>query len=156
MNEKQVYEIGFHILPTVAEEKLPAEVAILQKAVEAGGGTVIKESFPALRELTYTMQKYIDTKKVSFEKGYFGWIKFESEPALAQELKKVADEHPNMLRYIIVKTIREDTVLTKPAEKIEEKGPKETPAQKGEKEAEEKGAIDEETIDESIDELVIE
>lgn len=153
--QKQVYEIGFHILPTVAEEKLSGEVEVLQKAIQDGQGEIISESFPEMRDLTYSMQKYIDTKKVSFDRAYFGWIKFESEPALAQELKQVADSHPNMLRYLIVKTVKENTLLSKPAEKpVQEK--QEEPTEKSTTEAEEKGDIDEETIDESIDELVIE
>ena len=153
MDSKQVYEISFLILPTVAEEKLGDEVAVLQKAIEAGEGTVISESFPAMRDLEYTMQKYIDTKKTSFDTSYFGWIKFEAEPSMAADLKKDADEHPHVLRYLIVKTVKESTLLTKPAEREERK---ETTGDKGKKEVEKKGDINEETIDETIEELVIE
>jgi|AntRauTorckE6833_2_1112554.scaffolds.fasta_scaffold00608_15 ribosomal protein S6 len=153
MDSKQVYEIAFHILPTVAEEKLADEVSVLQKAIEAGEGTVISEEFPKMRDLEYAIKKYIDTKKTSFDTAYFGWIKFESEPSLAGSLKKVADEHPHVLRYLIIKTVKENTLLTKPAEREERK---ETPKDKGEKEVKEKGDINEETIDESIEELVIE
>ena len=150
MDSKQVYEIGFHILPTVAEEKLGDEVSILRNAIEQGGGAVILEDFPKMRDLAYKMQKYIDTKKVSFTKAYFGWIKFEGESELAQELKKVADEHANILRYLIIKTIRENTLLTKPKERVERE------ELSAEKSAEEKPKMSAEEIDESIDELVIE
>ena len=150
MDSKQVYEIGFHILPTVAEEKLGDEVSVLRNAIEQGGGSVILEDFPKMRDLAYKMQKYIDTKKVSFTKAYFGWIKFEGESELAQELKKVADEHENILRYLIIKTIRENTLLTKPKERVEREEPS------SEKTAEEKPKMSAKEIDESIDELVIE
>ena len=150
MDSKQVYEIGFHILPTVAEEKLGDEVSVLRNAIEPGGGAVILEDFPKMRDLAYKMQKYIDTKKVSFTKAYFGWIKFEGESELAQELKKVADEHANILRYLIIKTIRENTLLTKPKERVERE------ELSAEKSAEEKPKMSAEEIDESIDELVIE
>ena len=149
MDSKQVYEIGFHILPTVAEEKLGDEVSVLRNAIEQGGA-VILEDFPKMRDLAYKMQKYIDTKKVSFTKAYFGWIKFEGESELAQELKKVADEHENILRYLIIKTIRENTLLTKPKERVEREEPS------SEKTAEEKSKMSAKEIDESIDELVIE
>lgn len=151
MDEKQVYEIGFHIVPTVAEEKLGDEVSVIRNAVEQGGGIVISEEFPKMRDLTYVMQKYIDTKKVSYEKAYFGWIKFEGAPELAQEIKKAADEHPQVLRYLLIKTIRENSLLTKPKERVEREEKKDDVS-----ETKEKGKIDEETIDESIEELVIE
>ncbi len=151
MDEKQVYEIGFHIVPTVAEEKLGDEVSVIRNAVEQGGGIVISEEFPKMRDLTYVMQKYIDTKKVSYEKAYFGWIKFEGAPELAQEIKKSADEHPQVLRYLLIKTIRENSLLTKPKERVEREEKKDDVS-----ETKVKGKIDEETIDESIEELVIE
>ena len=138
-------------MPTVAEEKLGDEVSILRNAIEQGGGAVILEDFPKMRDLAYKMQKYIDTKKVSFTKAYFGWIKFEGESELAQELKKVADEHANVLRYLIIKTIRENTLLTKPKERVEREEPS-----TDEKTAVKKPKMSAEEIDESIDELVIE
>ena len=148
MDSKQIYEIGFHILPTVAEEKLGDETSVIRNAIEQGG-TVISEDFPKMRDLAYVMQKYIDTKKVSYNKAYFGWIKFEAEPEVAQSLKKVADEHPNVLRYLIVKTIKENALLTKPKE-IERE------VETSEEKPKEKEEISEKEIDESIEELVIE
>ena len=156
MDTKQVYEIGFHILPTVAEEKLGDEVAVIRGAIEKAGGTIISEEFPKMRDLTYTMKKYIDTKKTSFAKAYFGWIKFELDVEAVAGIKTVADTHPNVLRHIIIKTVRENTLFVKPQADKEE-GEEEAP--KKEKVAPKKEEItkaDEAEIDKSIEELVIE
>tara|TARA_Y100001935_G_C16921072_1_gene320826 strand:- start:18 stop:476 length:459 start_codon:yes stop_codon:yes gene_type:complete len=152
MDTKQVYEIGFHILPTVAEEKLGDEVNIIRNAIEKAEGSVISEEFPKMRELTYTMTKHIDTKKVRFDKAYFGWIKFELDVDAVATIKAMADTHENILRYLIIKTVRENTLIVKPQEDEEEKK-EESPK---EEKKEEKKESSKEEIDKSIDELVIE
>ncbi len=150
MDTKQIYEIGFHILPTVAEEKLGEEVAIIKGAIEKAGGVFISEEFPKMRDLTYVMQKYIDTKKTSFSKAYFGWVKFELDAEAIAEIKTVLDTHANILRYIVVKTVRENTLSTKESEAPSEESESEI------KKEEKKEEISEKEIDKSIDELVIE
>jgi len=150
MDSKQVYEIGFHILPTVAEEKLGDEVSIIRNAIEQKG-SVISEDFPKMRELAYVMSKHLDTKNVSYDKAYFGWIKLETDSEAISDIKKVADEHPNILRYIIVKTIRENVLLTKPMERE-----KPVDGDEVEKKPKEKEKMSEKEVDESIEELVIE
>ncbi|MCI5108636.1 MAG: 30S ribosomal protein S6 [Candidatus Pacebacteria bacterium] len=139
--EKQIYEIGFHILPTVAEEALGDEVSKIRTEIEKGG-EVISEEYPKLQDLEYSISKYIDTKKSKFDRAYFGWIKFEGDAELALSIKKVCDNHSNILRYLIIKTVRENT-LVKPKE----------PKKEGEVEGKE---FSKEEVDKSIDELVIE
>lgn len=138
--EKQVYELGFHLLPTVAEEKVGDEISAILTEIEKGG-EIIQEEYPKLKDLAYSISKYIETKKTRFDKAYFGWIKFEGPTELAESLKKVCDNHANVLRYLIIKTVRENT-LVKPKE---------------EKKEEEKGKeFSKKDVDKSIDELVIE
>lgn len=150
MDSKQVYEIGFHILPTVAEENLGDEVSLIRSAIEKNGA-VISEEFPKMRDLTYEMEKHLDAKNLRFDRAYFGWIKFEMESDQVAEVDSVAKNHPNVLRYLIIKTIRENTLLTKPKEeevKTEDSDSKEKPKEKEE--------MSEKEVDESIEELVIE
>ena len=142
MDSKQVYEIGFHIMPTVSEEKIGDEVAIIRSAIEKAEGMIVSESFPQMKPLAYSMEKHIDTKKVRFDKAYFGWVKFEMSPDLISEVKGVADTHQNILRYLIIKTVRENT-MREVKERITE-------------EKKEKGEVSEEELNKSIEELVIE
>lgn len=142
MDSKQIYEIGFHIMPTVSEEKLGDEVAVIRSAIEKAEGMIVAEGFPQMRQLSYSMEKYIDTKKVRFDKAYFGWIKFEMAPDLIAEVKGVADIHESLLRYIIIKTVRENTLREVKERPIEEK--------------KEKSKVSEDELNKSIEELVIE
>lgn len=151
MDSKQVYEIGFHILPTVAEENLGDEVSLIRGAIEKNG-SVISEEFPKMRDLTYEMEKNLDAKNLKFDRAYFGWIKFEMDSDQVAEVDSVAKSHKNVLRYLIIKTVRENTLLTKPKEEAE-KSEEETDSKK---KPEKKEEMSEKEVDESIEELVIE
>ena len=159
MEKKHVYEIGFHILPTVAEEKVGDEVQALRKVIDEGKGEIISEKYPELIDLAYAMEKHIDTKKVSFDRAYFGWIKFESVGELAETLKGVVDNQASMLRYLIVKTVKENTVMSAPVEQEEKDAIDDDQKPKKVGENQEKQATEQmskEEIDKSIDDLVIE
>jgi ribosomal protein S6 len=154
LDEGQIYEIGFHILPTVPEEKLPEVVLKIKDAVMGNGGEVISDDFPKLRVLAYEIKKRIETKYLSFNKAYFGWVKFEMSRDSIEKIKKEMDGNGDILRFIIVKTVRENTLHTPKAPMMRSGGGEETKAPKEFVPAE-KVEISEEEIDKSIDELVI-
>lgn len=105
-----VYEVGYHIVPAVSPEKLPAEVDAI-KAVLAGNNAVtIAEEAPKLRSLAYQMVKAIGPARHKYDTAYFGWIKFEAAPEAAIEIKKAMDANEKVLRYILIKTARENTL----------------------------------------------
>ena len=106
-----VYEVGYHIVPTVAEENVPKEVDNL-KSVITKGGSVISEGEPKLISLAYTIIKRLGDINKRFDKAYFGWIKFESSAEDALEIKKSLDNNPNILRFLLVKTLRDNTMFT--------------------------------------------
>src|SRR3989338_6813909 len=78
--EGKIYEIGYHIVPSVPEEKLGAEVSSLKDILEKGKATIISEEVPKLRTLAYEMRKESAGKYSKYNSAYFGWIKFEAEP----------------------------------------------------------------------------
>ena len=150
VGESQIYEIGYHILPTVAEDKLPEEVGKVQSLISSRGGNIITEEFPQLRALAYDISKRTETKYSKYSKAYFGWIKFEIGPDMIIGVDNGLNENPNVLRYLIIKTVRENTMTTPKI--VREK----KEAKDGEKsEQEEKIEVSEEEIDKSIDDLVI-
>jgi len=63
--------------------------------------------------LAYTMIKKIGTSNHRFDQGYFGWFKFEVSRKDIESIKKTFEENPNMLRTLIITTIRENTYLGK-------------------------------------------
>ncbi len=151
LNETLVYELGYHILPTVPEENISGEVSQIHAILREYNGSVIAEGMPMLRQLAYEIAKKIETKSLKFSKAYFGWVKFETDPSQITNLKNKIESLPNILRIIIVKTVKENTMHTPKIPMFKKESHKEeTPL-----ETVEKTPVSEAEIDKSIDELVI-
>ncbi len=155
LDEVQVYEIGFHILPTVPEEKLPEIVLKIKDSVTANGGEIIADEFPKMRVLAYDIKKRIETKYQSFNKAYFGWVKFETLSASIGKINKEAENDQNILRFIIVKTVRENTMHTFKSPVMMRGNVPEDVKVSSQPVPAEKTETSEAEIDKSIDELVI-
>lgn len=110
--DKQIYEIGFHIVPSVPEEKLGAEFSLLKKIIEDNSGAVIHEEMPKLRTLAYEMRKETSGKYQKYNTAYFGSVKFEVVPEGALKINEAFIADPSILRYLLVKTVRENTMTT--------------------------------------------
>lgn len=151
----QVYELGYHIVSTVAEEGLPKEVEALKAIVLKDGGSLVSEGEPKLINLAYSMTKSVADAKKKFDTAYFGWIKFETKSELMPMIKKAVDANPHVLRYLLIKTVRENTMFT-PKLNVRAPGKEEAPkpAKKSTKASSEKASVEE--LDKSIDELVLE
>jgi ribosomal protein S6 len=151
----QVYELGYHIVSTVAEENLPKEVETLKAIILKDGGSLVSEGEPKLINLAYPMTKSVADSKKKFTTAYFGWLKFETKSELMTAIKKAVDANPNVLRYLLIKTVRENTMFT-PKLTVRTPGKEEAPkAKKSIKTTETKAASVEE-LDKTIDELVLE
>jgi ribosomal protein S6 len=111
----QVYEIGYLLVSSIPEEKVTSEVAILKEVLSKKGAEFIGEEVPELRTLAYTMIKKIGTANIRFTQGYFGWFKFELAKKDIESIKKAIDENKNVLRSLIITTIRDNTYLGKKA-----------------------------------------
>lgn len=156
MNEKdeaaiRIYEVGYHILPIISEENLPAEVGNIKGMIEGHGAMFISEEFPKLRPLAYALSKSVEGKRQDFDQAYFGWVKFEIDPEKALEIKKALDANKSVLRHIFIETVRESTmsfIRTAPYRKDEDR-PEGEPEVK-----EELTAEDEEKVNQAIDDLV--
>lgn len=155
----QVYELGYHIVSTVAEESLPKEVEALKAIVLKDGGSLVSEGEPKLINLAYSMTKSVADSKKQFNTAYFGWIKFETKSELIPEMKKKIDASGTVLRYLLIKTVRENTLftpkLTVRAPIKEGKEEVEPKSKKAAKSTEDKAASVEE-LDKTIDEMVLE
>ncbi len=154
--EGNVYEVGFHIISSVAEEQVPAIYTDIKNLIEGIGGTVITEEFPKMQPLAYTIKKVIGGGYQKFDKAYFGWTKFEAPSESALSLKEKMDKNENILRYLIVKTVKENTLygaklaqeLKLATDKIKVKD------DKSEEEVEAKKEAPSEEADKSSDDLV--
>lgn len=106
-----VYEVSYLLLPSLAPEQVPAEADSLKEMITKAGGDVISHENPILIDLAYPMVKVIQTSRQKCHSGYFGWVKFEMTKDGMDEVKKSLDSNDNILRYLIVKTVRENTLL---------------------------------------------
>jgi ribosomal protein S6 len=147
-----VYEVGYIMVPTIAEENLGAEVTLFKDTLAGQGAVFISDEYPKMLELAYEMSRSIDNKKQKFSYGYFGWVKFECTASCAKVIKDMLDKNEKLIRYLLIKTVRENTMSVKRSYSRPEGGKKKV-APKTEEVVEQ---IDESTIDKEIDALVVE
>ncbi len=105
----RIYEVGYHIIPTVKEEDVEGVVNSIRGSIERGGGSFIAEGAPVLMRLAYGMVAREGDKNVTYDRGYFGWIKFESSVEASESLNESLTSDRNILRHIIFRTVREET-----------------------------------------------
>lgn len=107
--DARVYEVGYHVAPSVKEEEVERIVAELRSEIEKAGGSFIAEGAPALTKLAYLIGGREGGKRVNYDRGYFGWIKFEAPSEAAAQLEAVLKTNPSIIRSIVFRTVREDT-----------------------------------------------
>lgn len=105
----RIYEIGYLIVPSVAEENLEKVVGDIRASIEKAGGSFIAEGAPSLMRLAYEMTAREGDKTHDYDRGYFGWLKFEATPESAVVLGDALKTNMSVLRHIIFRTVREDT-----------------------------------------------
>ena len=112
---KKVYEIGYLLISSVPKEKVADVAASIKGVLSKKGANFIGEEAPELISLAYTMIKKIGTSNHRFNDAYFGWMKFELAAGDIEEAKKTFDLMPEMLRLLVITTVRENTYLGKKA-----------------------------------------
>jgi ribosomal protein S6 len=113
--DSRVYEVSF-----IFDNKLDESAALeksnaLKQSIATLGGSFISEEAPYMRELAYEMIRVVNNVNVRFNEGYFGWIKFELDGEKVKEFEKALKQDEQVIRYIVVKTVRDNTVYTKRA-----------------------------------------
>ncbi len=111
--EPRVYEVAFWLVPTISESDLSSHHARLQKRITDAGGTIISEEAPYLREAAYELVKVIDNVNKRFNDGYFGWMKFEMQPEAVIAVQDAFEADAQIIRSLVIKTVRENTTYTK-------------------------------------------
>ena len=106
-----VYEVGYLLLSTIAEEQVEGIVAKIKGILADTEAVIIEEGAPTMRALAYTMDKVIETKRFKFDHAYFGWVKFEGESKNIAAIKKSVESLPEILRALFIKTVRENTMI---------------------------------------------
>ena len=150
------YEIGYHIAPSVSIENLPNEEESIKSFITKEGVVIISEEFPKLRELAYSISKVMGGAKRNFDTAYFGWIKFDAGEAPVAKIKKFLDENENILRFLLINTVRENTLFSPKIQDAVLAKEETKPVKKDSPEKEIKSPISQEELDKTIDKLIAE
>lgn len=155
-SEEKIYEVGYHIVSSVAEEQIPAEVEKIKAYLAKEKAIIISEEAPKLRPLAYSIKKAFGGSYKVFDKAYFGFIKFElGEEGDITNIDKGMKANESVLRYIVIKTVRENTMYSPKITVFSNKDEK-IKALKVEKAEKDEKPVSIEEIDKSIDALVSE
>ncbi len=124
-NESKLYELGYHLVSSISEDQVSAEVEKIHKILKDNNVEIIKEGQAKSIKLAYQMIKHVAGKNQKFSTVYFGWIKFNSTADDIEKIKEEIDLNENILRSLIIKTVDDDEhstakILDEEAKKAEE------------------------------------
>ncbi len=148
--DNRIYEIGYLLAPSVAPENVPAVYGNLKELVASTGGAIISDEMPKEVRLAYTISKVLQNARKNFDDAYFGWFKFEAEPEKISAIEKKFKDEPDVIRFLTVKTLRENTIASKRFVQRDIRKKISVPG----KEDEAAAPIDKEEIDKEIEAMV--
>lgn len=108
-NAARVYEIGYHISPSVKEDEVEKRVGEMRSMIEKHGGRLLAEGAPSMMKLSYDISVQEGGKRIEYDRASFGWIKFEAPSEAALEMEEALKTMPGVIRSILFKTVREET-----------------------------------------------
>jgi len=159
-DERPIYEVGFHVAPTVSEDGVVAVVEQIRSALGGMPGNmaeaeIISEQFPQKIQLAYTIVRSDLGHREKSNEAYFGFIKFalerEAIPAFETALRAMKD----VLRFLLIETVREEIVVApRRAVFVSDRLEGETLKTPVSDSPEERAEISEEELDKSIEALV--
>jgi len=150
-DERRVYELGYLLVPTIAGEEVAGVAGGFKDLVHSLGGEFIGEDAPKMIDLAYSMLKVTSNVRNNFDTAYFGWVKFYMEPSKVLDMKKKLDFDANVVRFLILKTIKENTMASKRFVGRDSAYRKQAPKTEGAPEA---TPINKEEIDKEIEAMV--
>ena len=140
------------MVPTIPEENVAGLYGDLKELISSLGGSVISDEMPKLIELAYPMLHVVQNVRNKFSSAYFGWLKFNMEAEKVLELKKKVDLNPNIIRSLIIKTVKENTLASKRF--VSKEGGHRKPTFTKKENLEEVVPINKEEVDKEIDAMI--
>jgi ribosomal protein S6 len=109
--DASIYEVGYHLVPTLAEESIPAQADAVKAFITSVGGEIISEGTPTIKDLAYPISKTVKAIKSNYSKAYFGWVKFSTTPDSIEKIKTSLDASEVVVRYLLISTVKESTLM---------------------------------------------
>lgn len=111
-SETSVYEIGYHLIPTLDEEARARAVDTLRRLIEGSGAAIVNETYPELIELSYSMSHTVGGSRRAFSSAYFGWMFVRCPKEAIQTIENAFRRCEGVLRFIVVTTTIEHAMAT--------------------------------------------
>ena len=102
-----VYEIGYHLLPTLSEDESLKAAAALGELLTKNGAEAVGDHAPTRTPLAYTITKRVGGKVLRFNDAYFGWVAFQVARDALARIKEAFDANQSVLRYLVITTSRD-------------------------------------------------
>jgi len=104
-DSRPLYEIGFHVVPTIDEAQAGEVVAALRAEVKKAGGEITTEQAAQKMVLAYTVERATTGKREKYSESYFGWLQFVVEERSGiNAIEDFLKQDKNILRYLFIKT----------------------------------------------------
>jgi ribosomal protein S6 len=154
-DSRPIYEIGFHVVPTVTEAQLSDAMADLRAHIAKAGGEVVSGGEPTKMTLSYVIERAVAGKREKYTESYFGWVKFVvEERAGIPELESYLQHNRAVLRYLFIETVREEAAAPRRAVFASNRLEGETIKKPSSAPEVSTGPVSEEDLDKSIEALV--
>ncbi len=151
-SDAKLYELGFHLVPTITEEAAVAKFAEITAKIEKIGGSVKLSKNPESRPLAYEISKSGGGKKEKYETAFFGFAIFEMKRDEISAFQKWVNIIPEMLRSLVIEVPKD--ILTPKERRIPQSHKEET--KRTTDPSTEAKPINEVELDKTIEQLVIE
>ncbi|RJQ14219.1 30S ribosomal protein S6 [Candidatus Parcubacteria bacterium] len=92
--ESKLYELSYLISPDLSLEEVEGVLKNIKQLIEKHGGQTNQEHAPFRRTLAYPIHKK--------REGFFGYIRFSTDPSQIKEFKKTLQLSGNLMRFLLV------------------------------------------------------
>lgn len=107
-----IYEVGFHLVPTIAEDGVGAAVEKVRSII-GDDAEFISEGYPQKINLAYVIERAAQGKREKYGEAWFGWIKFAQTRDRLPSIEAALTASRDVLRFLIIETVREDIAAPK-------------------------------------------
>lgn len=111
LDERNAYELAFHVLPTVAEGEVTRVFEELKSHISRDGGEVTSSEAPERFELAYEIVKHLEGKNRAFKTAYFGWIRFKTDAVNIAKLSDELEHRTDILRHLVIKLTKTEEAM---------------------------------------------
>lgn len=150
LDSPQLYEVGYHLVPTIAEDELNTKLGEIRTAIDQAEGTVVSEGSPTRLSLAYTIVKPVGGKRLKYDTSHFGWIRFEAPSSGLPTFEQTLTSLEGMLRFLII-TVPKEEVVAPRSRSLLKKTTRDT-----DKKSSEDATVSREALDKEIEKLVTE